>query len=101
MTLPLASVACPEQKTPAPTGTDVKVFVVGFHSLACAVGSSQASHMRISPVLSNVACTETSGQSVSGPHSPTWARASVFATVTSTPADVVADVIRAVDAKSV
>lgn len=45
--------------------------------------------MRTSPVLSNVAWTATSGQLVSGPHSPTRARGSVLATVTVTFDDVV------------
>ena len=52
-------------------GTSVKTLVVGFHSLARAVGSSQASHIKTSPVYIKVFGTATSGQLVSGPHSPT------------------------------
>ena len=42
----------------------------GVDALAVAVGSSHASHIRISPVRRSVACTDTSGQSVRGPHCP-------------------------------
>ena len=57
--------------------------------MAFAVGTSQASHITISPVWSSVPCTATSGQSIRADHWPTWAAPPLFETVTLTEAEVV------------
>jgi hypothetical protein len=65
----------------------VKPLVAGFQIFAAALGSSQPSHRRTSPVWSSVACTATSGQFITGVHRPVSAAGSVFEASTTTAAE--------------